>query len=237
MIVIVGSPIAQPGAERISAAGLAADVARAAAAAGAAVQVVGRVGEDAAGDQVLLDLAAAGVGHVAVLREPGRPTPGITDGSVADGGLANGSASPVEPVLGEAMLEDLDLDDGAAGGARADGSPAGLSVDAGDLDLALRYVPDYRVLVLAADLDPAALEAVVAAAGWSGAHLIALVADGAPTHVLPDGATVLLRPAADPDRAFATMVAGYAVALDRGDEPRAAFASVQRAGGWAAVAD
>jgi hypothetical protein len=61
--------------------------------------------------------------------------------------------------------------------------------------------------------------------------------DGSPTAALPDSATVLLRPATDPDGTFAAMVAGYAVALDQGDEPRSAFAAAQRAGGWAAVAD
>jgi hypothetical protein len=233
MIVIVGSPVAQPGGQQRIAGGLGAEVARAAAAAGAAVQLVGRVGEDAAGDQVLLDLAAAGVGHVAVLREPGRPTPTAADALIADGG----STSPDGPVLGEAMLADDDLDEASGATAGQTEPPAGLSVDAGDVELALRYVPDYRVLILAADLDPAALGAVVAGAAWSGAHLVALVADGTPTDTLPEGATVLLRPAVDPDRTFATMVAGYAVALDRGDEPRAAFASVQRSGGWAAVAD
>jgi hypothetical protein len=234
MIVIVGSPIAQPGGQQTVAGGLSAEVARAAAGAGAAVQLVGRVGEDAAGDQILLDLAAAGVGHVAVLREPGRPTPAAADASTGDGG----STIPDGPVLGEAMLadDDLDIEADATGGDPAT-TPVGLSVDAGDVELALRYVPDYRVLILAADLDAEALAAVVAAAGWSGAHLVALVADGAPTDALPEGATVLLRPPADPDRTFATMVAGYAVALDRGDDPRAAFASVQRSRGWAAVVD
>ena len=102
---------------------------------------------------------------------------------------------------------------------------------------ALIGVFDYRVLVVAADLDAAALEAVVAAAGWSGAHLIVLLPDGSSTPALPDAATVFLRPETDTDGAFAAMVAGYAVALDQGDEPRDAFAAAQRSGGWAAVAD
>ena len=130
----------------------------------------------------------------------------------------------------------LDTDPAPADGDGA-APPAGLSLDAGDLELALRYIPDYRVLVVAADLDPAALEAVVAAAGWSGAHLIVIMPEGTSAPAIPDGATALLRPATDPDGAFAAMVASYAVALDRGDEPRAAFATAQRAGGWAAVAD
>jgi sugar/nucleoside kinase (ribokinase family) len=231
VIVIVGSPIAQPFGHAIVAGGLTSEIARRCAATGAAVQVVGRVGEDAAGDQVLLALAAAGIGHVAVLREPGRPTPTAAPTS-------DGSASPDGPALGEALLDELDLADGdtgtADGNAPAD-EPAGLSVDAADLELALRYVPDYRVLVVAGDLDPSALDAVVAAAGWSGADLVVLAPDGASMTGIPDTATALQRPATDPDGAFAAMVAGYAVALDRGDDPRSAFAAAHRAGGWAAV--
>lgn len=233
MIVVVGSPIAVPTGHAIDAGGLGVEIARRSVGAGAAVQIVGRVGEDAAGDRVLLSLAAVGIGHVAVLREPGRPTPAAPP-------TAGASASPEGPALGEALLDesegsDADAEDG--GGVTVKGEPAGLSVDAGDLELALRYVPDYRVLVVAGDLDPSALDAVVAGAAWSGAQVVALMPDGSTTTALPDGATALLRPATDPHGAFAAMVAGYAVALDRGDEPRAAFALAQRAGGWAAVAD
>jgi ribokinase len=233
VIVVVGSPIAEPIRQEIRAGGLGADLARRAAAAGAAVQIVGRVGEDAAGDQVLLSLAAAGIGHVAVLREPGRPTPAASP-------IAGASTSPDGPALGDELLVDegmSDSGDGSSGAPSADREPAGLSVDAADLELALRYVPDYRVLIIAADLDPPALAAVLAAASWSGAHVIGLLVDGSATTQLPDGATALLRPAADPDGAFAAMVAGYAVALDRGDEPRSAFSAAQQAGGWAAVVD
>jgi sugar/nucleoside kinase (ribokinase family) len=209
---------------------MASDIARLCAAAGAAVQIVGRVGEDAAGDQVLLALVDAGIGHVAVLREPGRPTPMAAPPT-------GGSASPDGPALGEALLDEAGLSDSDP--ATADDAPtdvpAGLSVDAADLELALRYVPDYRVLVIADVLDSSSLDAVVAAAGWSGAHLIAILPDGGSTSALPDTATALLRPVSDPDGTFAAMVAGYAVALDRGDEPRSAFALAQRAGGWAAV--
>jgi hypothetical protein len=232
VIVIVGSPAARPVGQGAVAAGLSAEIARAAATAGAAVQIVGRVGEDATGDQVLLSLAADRIGHVAMLREPGRPTPTAMP---ADGT----SASPDGPAIGKALLDGVDLLDSDEPPADGDGAapPAGLSLDAGDLELALRYIPDYRVLVVSADLDPAALDAVVAAAGWSGAHLIVVLPEGAPAPAIPDGATALLRPATDPDGAFAAMVAAYAVALDRGDEPRAAFATAQRVGGWAAVAD
>jgi hypothetical protein len=234
VIVVVGSPIAQPSGRDVVAGGLSSAIAAAMAAAGAAVQVVGRVGEDAAGDAVLLDLAAAGIGHVAILREPGRPTPAAPP-------RPGESASPDGPALGESLLDETAFDDAGPrpNGSDADGSepPSGLSVDAADLELALRYVPDYRVLVIAADLDLPALDAVVAAAGWSGAHLVALLLEGVPAEGIPDGATVLQRPAGDPDGAFAAMVAAYAVALDQGTDPAVAFTAAQRAAGWAAVAD
>jgi hypothetical protein len=236
MIVIVGSPIAAPATHGIGAGGLGAAIAIAAAREGAAVEVVGRVGEDAAGDQVLLALAAARVGHVAILREPGRPTPAAPPG-------VGESPSPDGPALGEALVAEDAFGDEAIG-ANATGDhraieqePAGLSVDAADLELALRYVPDYRVLVLAADLDPTARSAVVAATAWSGAQLVALLAAGAAADDLPETATVLERPPSDPDGAFAAMVAAYAVALDGGSAPADAFAAAQRSGAWAAVPD
>src|SRR3954447_20614853 len=49
-------------------------VALAAARTGAAVQVVGRTGDDPTADAVVLDLARGGVGHVALLRDPARAT-------------------------------------------------------------------------------------------------------------------------------------------------------------------
>ena len=227
MIVVIGSPVAQPTVAGLEAGGLAAAVAHAAAGLGSAVQVVGRVGEDTAGDAILLALAAAGVDHVAVLREPGRPTPSAQP----QPGLP---ASPDGPVLGEAMLED-DVGPGDAGTDDEDTTLDGLTMDAGDLELALRYLPDYRVVVLAADLDPAALATVVAAAGWAGAHLVALVATGSDGSALPTDATVLERPTSDPDGAFARLVATFAAALDRGIEPATAFSEASGGAGWAPV--
>lgn len=223
MIVVVGSPVAQPTAPGIGAGGLSVAIAQAAVGLGSAVQLVGRVGEDAAGDAILLALAASGVDHVAVLREPGRPTPTAAPGPEPP-------ADRDDPILGEAMLADVgDSRDGE------NADPAGLTMDTGDLELALRYLPDYRVVVLAADLDPAALATVVAAAGWAGAHLVVLVASGSRTNDLPTDATVLELPAVDPDGAFARVVAAYAVALDQGHEPRVAFDEASATGGWAAV--
>jgi pfkB family carbohydrate kinase len=227
VIVVIGSPVAQPTAAGLAAGGLATAVAQAAAGLGSAVQVVGRVGEDAAGDAVLLALATAGVDHVAVLREPSRPTPSAPPPA----GLP---VSPDGPVLGEAMLEDFE-GPGAGGNDHADTTPDGLSMDAADLELALRYLPDYRVVVLADDLDAAALATVVAAAAWAGAHLVALVVTGSDGSALPSGATVLERPRTDPDGDFARLVATFAAALDRGVEPATAFSEASGSAGWAPV--
>ena len=51
-------------------------------------------------------------------------------------------------------------------------TPPGPTLEPADIELALRYLPDYRVLVVAEPLPPAALEVVVAASRWSGAALV-----------------------------------------------------------------
>jgi hypothetical protein len=54
---------------------LAAQIALAAVADGAKVDLVGSIGDDAAGDRVGLDLGKAGIGHAALLRDPSTTTP------------------------------------------------------------------------------------------------------------------------------------------------------------------
>jgi hypothetical protein len=85
VIVIVGTPHARRTGTGVVAGGVAAGIARAAATAGRVTQLVARISDDPDGDAVLLDLAAAGVGHVATLRQP----PGATGGlEAADLALA-----------------------------------------------------------------------------------------------------------------------------------------------------
>src|SRR4051812_42332685 len=74
MVVVVGVPVWRAGEAR-GPDGMAARIAIAAATAGAAVELVGRVGDDPTGDALVLALSRAGVGHVAVLRDSGRETP------------------------------------------------------------------------------------------------------------------------------------------------------------------
>ncbi len=161
MIVVVGRPTG-PEVRAIAAT---------IAARGGRCEVVGTALPGSAGDRVLGQLAASGVGHAAVLRTP---------------------------------AEDL---------------------DAPDLELALRYLPDCRVIVLVGE---APLVRVAAeAAGWAGATLIVIA--GAPgSGVAPDlppgnNVVALAAPARDPDGAFAGLVADLAIRLDGGDPLPAAW--------------
>jgi ribokinase len=233
VIVVVGVPAWQPAAEDPTqgrAAGPAADIARAAVASGSAVELVGKVGEDPEADRLLLDLARAGIGHVALLRDPGLPTLAL-------------SATPLDEA-GEAMpdteigaLLTLEVDPVAAAGPNGRSRPAsppaagGLVLEPADLDLALRYLVEFRVLVVADDLAAPAVAVASEGAAFAEARVVA-VASAASMRALPDDATVFERPAEDPDGEFARLVGSYAAALDRGEEPEAAFRSATTARGW-----
>ncbi len=120
MIVVLGRPglgaATADGARPLD--GLAALVALEAVRRGARVELAGAVGEDAAGDAVVAALGAAGVGHAALLRDPGGRTPG----GAAAGPEPRLDAGDVE--LGLSYLPECrvlvvaeDLDDGAASAA------------------------------------------------------------------------------------------------------------------------
>ena len=155
----------------------AAAVARRAAANGASVQVVGVLAEGPVADRLLLELAAEGIGHAAVLREPAR------------------------------------------------------ELEAADLDLALRYLPEVRVVVIVEM--PAPIVATAAdRTQWSGAALIVVSRASAGGAVLPaelpDGAIVLEAPASDPDATFAGFVGAFAARLDAGATAADAWAATTR---------
>lgn len=109
--------------------------------------------------------------------------------------------------------------------ARADG------LEPADLDLALRYLPDIRAIVLVrppSRLIPTAL----AAAEWAASPLVIVgpldaeslsAIDGAPTQPI-----VLDPPTRDLDETFAGFVAALAVRLDAGDAPDAAWRATLR---------
>jgi hypothetical protein len=211
MLVVVGSPVLGPMPDGPACNGLAGRVAAEAAAAGAEVQLVGRVGDDDAGDALVLALAAAGVGHVAVLRDAAHPT-------------------PVVPAV------DLDaIDPGADPATVAATTPAdpltGLPLDAGDVALGLRYLVDFRVVVATDPLDDDAAAVVADAARFAGAAVVAVV-EGSRLPPAFETATVLARPAHDPDGRFTGVVGRYAAALDRGDDPADAFHAATAELGW-----
>lgn len=213
-MIVIGNPKLVATENRSRTAGAAACVAVAAREAGAEVQLVGKVGEDADGEAVLLDLAKSGIGHVAVLRDPHIATPRSQefpdDAAAFDDDTSNPSSpSPIQPI----------------------------DLEAADIELALRYLPDYRVIVAAEPLNDAALDAVIAAAGWSGAALVVVLPRGSTAAAaVPSTATVFEAPDDDADGAFAGMVGRYAAALDRGEDAATAFAAVTTESGWAPAA-
>ena len=236
MIIVIGSPLFVPGSDGgpSEAGGLAAGVATVAAAAGCTVQLVGRVGEDPAGEATLLAVARAGVGHVATLRDAARPTPALdpTDGE-ADGAGAEDLAVPVEALI---VAESSDASPALDEDRRATGSSLGpvgsATLDHDDLELALRYLDSFSVVVIAEPLDPAAQAVVAEAAAYAGATLIALVGSADAGRAAPAAAIVLEAPASDPDGLFARTIGELAAAIDGGTDPATALGSVVAARGW-----
>lgn len=130
VIVIIGSPTAlldKSGAHQ--AGGLAIRVAGELVRRGERVELVGRVGADAAGDQAILSLSRDGIGHVALLRDPALVTP-----------------------VGDAAH--------------------GIPVDAGDVQLGLRYLTSFTTVLLIDPRDASVVRQVREDASFVGAQLI-----------------------------------------------------------------
>lgn len=223
MLVVVGSPVLGPLPDGSACNGLAGRIAAEAATAGATVQLVGRVGDDDAGDALILALAAADVGHVAVLRDAAHPTPVM---------WAPGPDA-IDP--GPDPAEDPDAGPVATLPSVATPTPSapltGLALDAGDVALGLRYLVDFRVVVVTDPVDDEAAAVVAEAARFAGAEVVAVV-EGSRMPPAFETATVLARPEEDPDGRFAGVVGRYAAALDRGDDPAAAFHAATAELGW-----
>ena len=155
--------------------GAAVAIAGAVSRAGAQVQAIGIVPDGGDGDRRLIALAAAGIGHAAVLRTASR------------------------------------------------------ALEAADVELAVRYLPDLRVVV-AIDPDTALLPALTDGAAYAGATLI--VIDRADqtggTGDLPSSAIVLEAPKDDADGTFAGFVGAFAARLDGGATPAAAWEATVR---------
>ncbi len=223
MIVVIGSPTALLRDGRIVAGGMPSRVATAAAGGGRDVQLIGRLGADPAADAVLLDLARSGVGHVAVLRDPAR-------------------ATPLEelPRPDDDTEEDADEPDGTRNGvatiAPETSTTPAPSLDAADVELGLRYLTDYRVVVVAEPSSPEVVAVAVDAARWGSARLVLVTASGTTViDAIPPDATVMEAPPADPDGAFAAVVGRFAAALDDGAAPDEAFRGSLAADGWTEV--
>ncbi len=168
-----------------------------AAAAGSRVEIVGKVGDDEAGNAIAVELERAGVGHAALLRDPA-------------------SSTPVQ------------------------GRAAALALARADVELALHYLADFRVVVTADALAPDADEVVREAAQYAGAHRIVVnatkgsVPDAAVPNVVAvddQDVTVLEAPVRE-HAAFAAFVGRYAALIDAGRQPADAFRVAVGDVGW-----
>ena len=200
MIVVIGDVSAMGSVGEPRPAGLAAAVAHGAAADGGQVELVSRIGDDPVGDALLLAIAAEGIGHVATLRDAAHATP-----------LEAETAEPLDPAATE------------ADGSEAGPGPGGPELDGADVALALRYLPEYGVVVVAHP-SPTVLAEAGRAAAWASAHLVVLArptdaTDGAAD--LPADALVLV--ADGSATGVAATVGRYAAAVDAGTAPAAAF--------------
>lgn len=209
MIVVIGSLGLRGTIDEPAPDGLAPEIARAAAAAGARVELISKAGDDPAGDAVLLALARDGVGHVATLRDPARLTPVRP--------RPDEPTDPADPSVDSEAT--ADPEGRAATAAQDDPEP---TLDAADIALALRYLTDFEVLVAvhaSADL----LAEAMAAASWSGARLVVVVETETEVPAgLPADALVVAA-AADDAEGVGARIGRYAAALSRGDDAAAAY--------------
>lgn len=228
MIVVVGNAALRTDPDGTGRpAGPAAGIAERAAAAGASVELLAKIGEDGAGEELLLALARAGVGHLAVLRDAGVPT------AIAEGGAGPDEDAPI-----------ADLVAGTVGGGAPGPAAATTAVlapapdlEPADVSLGLHYLRDYRVAVAVEPLAAGCARVVVDAAAFVDAALVVVAAPGVALPEAYGRATVIEAPAEDPDGAFAALVGRYVAALDRGEAADEAFRAATAEGGWEPAAD
>jgi hypothetical protein len=217
MIVVVGLPAYADGPDgEECAGGLAVEVAAAAERRGGTVELVGKVGNDGAGDAVVVALGRLGIGHAALMRDPARPTPVLTEAPRDDS--ADAASDGPETVL---LPED---------------PAARPALEAEDVELALRYLPQAGVIVLVDPFAESTVEAGIAGAAFSAARLIVLVPTGGASPSVPPETTVLEAPEED-DGSFGRLVGTFAGALEAGVDPAAAFQEAVATSGWEPVAD
>jgi hypothetical protein len=204
VLVVVGIPVRGSGDQAGGLAGTPALAALAAVRAGARVELVGKAGEDPAGDAVILALGRQGVGHAALLRDPGHQTP------------IAGERSPDEAAL---AADDEDRPDREEMPRDRAGWPV---LEPEDVQLALRYLPEVSAIIVAEPQPGPVLAVLREAAGYLAAPLVVVAEPGEPV----DADIVLAPPSTDPDGAFAGVLGQVGAALDRGLSPDEAFREV-----------
>lgn len=163
---------------------------------------------------ILSPNARAAVGAVA-RRAAAGATPGAANPRVEVVGVASDRAE------GDGLL--LGFASAGVGHATVTRSPAP-TIEPADLELALRYLPDVRVIVVVAP-DAALLRVAVAGSSWSGATLVIVgpLDQDAANVIEGSHAMVLEPPEHDPDESFAGLVAAFARRVDAGDAPATAW--------------
>jgi hypothetical protein len=203
VIVVIGALAVRGTGSDAAPAGLTAAIATSAAAAGARIEVVSVIGDDPAGDELALALARSGVGHVATSRDAAHPTIRLEP-----------SDEPPD-LLGEP----------SGHGSAVTASAPRPALDSADVSLALRYLTDFGVIVVVHPSAPAIVSEAVAAAGWSGAHVVVVATPGDPRpDELPADALVVEAPAeADDAGGVGDLLGRYAAAVDGGSGPAEAY--------------
>jgi hypothetical protein len=162
-----------------------------------------------------------GIGHAALLRDPVLPTPVIA----------------TDPPLIEASEMGADMDEGGVEARLLPEDPAARpALDAADVELALRFLPEASVVALTYPLPATAISAAVEGVAFATARLIVLVPAGAAAPAVPSEATVLEAPP-DDDGSFGRLVGTYAGALDAGVDAEMAFREAVTASGWEQITD
>lgn len=221
MIAVIGTPRLRGTGPEADVAGLAAAIAAAAAAGGSRVEFIGKTGDDPAGDAVLLAMARHYVGHVATLRDPARPTVVVPAEEEPTDIDASGTAS----------------DAGAADPGAADADPAqpavpeGPALEAADVGLALRYLPELAVIV-AVHVTPGVIDEAVAASSWAETSLVVVLRTDEPVpEGLPEQAVVVAVTDEDDIGAGAASAIGrFVAALDQGEPAAEAFDALVASG-------
>jgi hypothetical protein len=171
----------------------------------------------------MVALTRGDVGHAALLRDAAHPT---------------AVQAPVDQGF-EAEIDDAFAAEDAGGSPAPEAAPDGLPLEAADIELALRYLTEFQVLVIASPLDSGSLYSALDAAGFAGAHVIRLDAsrdgggDATSAEPPPEGVEVTAFEAPQHDEpAFAAMVGRYAAGLDAGRTAGEAFADATRCTHW-----